>query len=58
MDYIPFLKFKTNEIAAINELKDHTKEDFYPFFDIARKENLTGQALESTIEKCFAKYQK
>ncbi len=58
MDYIPFLKFKTNEIAAINELKDHTKEELYPFFDIARKENLTGQDLESTIGKCFAKYQK
>ena len=52
------LNLSEEQIAAINELKDHTKEELYPFFDIARKENLTGQDLESTIGKCFAKYQK
>jgi hypothetical protein len=58
--YIPFLKLKSNEIMALKELDEETKEIFVPFFDYAKRDDspdnnrpLKKGAKEKTPEEKF-----
>lgn len=56
--YVPFLKFKNNEVAAIKALDKDLKEVLTPFFDIPRKStSMTEQELISTVDKAYRKYE-
>lgn len=41
INYIPFLKLKNGEITALKELEDEISLNLVPFFDYAKKENIT-----------------
>ena len=41
INYTPFLKLKTGEIKALFELEPQIAKDLVPFFDYAKKENIT-----------------
>ncbi|MEZ0123398.1 MAG: hypothetical protein AB9Q21_12690 [Candidatus Reddybacter sp.] len=51
IDYVPFLKLKTNEIMALKMLDDDILSSITPFFDYARRDNLTEESFVSTAEK-------
>jgi hypothetical protein len=58
-NYVPFLKFKTNEIAALSVLEEDLKVVLTPFFDAPRKTNMTeAQAvgMVDTIRKKTLKH--
>lgn len=56
--YVPFLKFKNNEVAAIKALEKSIKEGLTPFFDIPRKStSMTEEELISVIDKAHRKYE-
>ncbi|WP_335957983.1 beta family protein [Acinetobacter bereziniae] len=57
MNYIPFLKFKVNEVGALKELEIHLKETLTPFFDLPRKENISEEAFKKMIEQLVRKYE-
>lgn len=57
MKYVPFLKFKTNEVSAIKTLDDAIKSSLTPFFDIPRQEDLTEQKLKKRIDAAYRKYE-
>lgn len=50
-DYIPFLKLKSNEIAALKELALPIKSSITPFFDLPKKRGQTGDSLKTLILK-------
>ncbi|MDC5809275.1 beta family protein [Vibrio europaeus] len=57
-DYVPFLKFKANEIAAIKALKNPLKKSLTPFFDFPRKEDgTTEEDLVKSIDALYRKYE-
>lgn len=49
--YIPFLKLKGNEIAALKALSPELKSRLIPFFDIPKKNPITSDGLKSCILK-------
>ncbi|MGB7402376.1 MAG: hypothetical protein WA916_07335 [Arcobacter sp.] len=49
MKYVPFLKLKTNEIRAINDLDENINNNILPFFDVTYRENMTEDLLEENI---------
>jgi len=49
--YIPFLKFKQNEIMALRELSSEIKEEIVPFFDFPRKNNMTELDFIGAVSK-------
>jgi hypothetical protein len=57
MNYIPFLKFKVNEVGALKELEVSLKENLTPFFDLPRKEDVTEEAFKQMIEQLVRKYE-
>jgi hypothetical protein len=50
-NYVPFLKFKANEVHAISTLSPEIKSIVFPFFDFAKKKGMTANTLSTTIEK-------
>jgi hypothetical protein len=57
--YIPFLKLKQNEIMALKELEAGVLDDITPFFDFAKREDLTEQSfIDSAVklEKALSKH--
>ncbi len=57
MDYVPFLKYKVNEISALKALSSSDKERVTPFFDLPRRDVLDGEALKEIINKAHRKYE-
>lgn len=51
INYIPFLKLKSNEVAALKELEKPIKSKVVPFFDIAKKRNMNSDQLKIAIVK-------
>lgn len=54
--YVPFLKFKQNEIMALRELSIDIKENIRPFFDFPRKNNMTELDFMQTADKMKKKF--
>jgi len=52
--YTPFLKLKVNEVAAIEALGKELLNSLRPFFDLARKKDLTSESVCKTLAD-FAK---
>lgn len=50
-NYIPFLKFKSNEIGALSSLSSEIKKRAYPFLDLPKKSFESEAAFISSIEK-------
>jgi hypothetical protein len=51
-NYIPFLKLKSNEIGALKELASDIKQDgIVPFFDLAKKEDMTSLSFQEMVNK-------
>lgn len=55
MKYVPFLKFKSNEVLAFKELDPDVLEHTIPFFDIPRDDNLTAESLMKKIDDAAKK---
>jgi len=49
--YVPFLKLKVNEIAALSVLDEPIKEKITPFFDLPKEEKETPEKLGDKISK-------
>lgn len=47
--YTPFLKFKSNEVAALSVLSSELKASLTPFFDIPRKDGMTRAEFETCV---------
>jgi hypothetical protein len=51
-NYVPFLKLKVNEVAALAALSDDIKSHVIPFFDLPRKkEGMSSEELSSIVSK-------
>lgn len=57
MSYIPFLKFKVNEVAAIKELSLAHKKGLTPFFDLPRRDEMDEECLTKIINSLHRKYE-
>jgi hypothetical protein len=59
INYVPFLKTKTNEFAAVKELTPDIAQNIIPFFDIKRKEkdNYTEEEFKRVISVIKRKYE-
>lgn len=57
MSYVPFLKYKVNEISALKELNLVDKERITPFFDLPRRDVLDGDTLKKNIDTAYRKYE-
>ncbi|WP_166110510.1 hypothetical protein [Pseudoalteromonas sp. Z9A5] len=57
MNYIPFLKFKVNEVAAVKSLSLNDIKRLTPFFDLPRKDILDSNSLKSLIDTAYRKYE-
>lgn len=57
-NYVPFLKFKVNEVGAISELDDDIKDELTPFFDVPRRDGLTYQDFEDQVSALRKKAEK
>ncbi len=57
-NYIPFLKFKVNEVAGLSALDPKLKENLTPFFDLARKDGMTKSAFKESVQACYKKAEK
>lgn len=57
MNYVPFLKYKVNEISALKTLHASDKNRVTPFFDLPRRDVLDGEALKLIINKAHRKYE-
>ncbi|WP_439146514.1 beta family protein [Vibrio sp.] len=57
MSYIPFLKFKVNEVAAIKELSLAHKKVLTPFFDLPRRDEMDEACLTKIINALHRKYE-
>lgn len=54
-NYIPFLKLKVNEINALKELALDIKQDgIMPFFDLAKKEDMTSLSFHNSSDSFFS----
>lgn len=50
-NYIPFLKFKVNEIGALSTLSSPLKEITYPFLDLPKKDGMGEAAFLAMLAK-------
>lgn len=50
-NYVPFLKLKVNEIAALSVLAEDIKGAIVPFFDLAKKDEMTGDEFKVMVTK-------
>lgn len=57
MRYVPFLKFKGNEVGALKELPPFIKSKIIPFFDIPRDDELTSVTLNKKVCTAYRKYE-
>lgn len=57
IEYVPFLKYKVNEIAALRALNDEDIERISPFFDLPRKDNLNSEDLRLMVDRAYRKYE-
>jgi len=57
INYVPFLKYKVNEISAIKALGSSDKKRLTPFFDLPRRDVLDGESLKEIINKAHRKYE-
>lgn len=57
MSYVPFLKYKVNEISALKALSSSDKERITPFFDLPRRDELDSETLTTIIKKAHRKYE-
>ena len=57
MNYVPFLKYKVNEIAALKALEPNEKKQITPFFDLPRRDILDSASLKKMIDKAHRKYE-
>lgn len=55
-NYVPFLKFKVNEIGALSTLEPETQKRTYPFLDLPKKEGMTEITFNTMIEKAKASF--
>jgi hypothetical protein len=51
VDYVPFLKLKGNEIAALKALDPELKVGLVPFFDIAKRDEMSEDDFTSMVTK-------
>ncbi len=51
IDYVPFLKLKSNEIMALKELDNDLLSEITPFFDYAKRPDITEENFISTADK-------
>ena len=51
IEYVPFLKLKSNEIMALRVLERGLIEQITPFFDYAKRKNLTEEDFVKTSKK-------
>ncbi|UQI41436.1 beta family protein [Vreelandella venusta] len=57
-NYVPFLKFKVNEVAALKALDNSLKEKITPFFDFPKKEDGTTEIkLKASVDASYRKYE-
>ncbi len=54
-DYVPFLKLKTNEVAALAEIDDKYKEIVTPFFDLPRRKEMTDEDVVKVVSSTVGK---
>lgn len=47
--YVPFLKLKTNEVAALAEIDDEHQGMVTPFFDLPRKKDMSNADVEKLV---------
>jgi hypothetical protein len=57
MSYVPFLKYKVNEISAVKELSIVDKRRITPFFDLPRRDVLDSATLKKNIDSAHRKYE-
>lgn len=50
-NYVPFLKFKVNEIAALSTLAPDVQKRTYPFLDLPKKEGMSEVAYGVMIDR-------
>lgn len=51
INYIPFLKLKVNEVGAVKMLSPDIKENLIPFFDLVKKNGMSGSSFEKMVKK-------
>lgn len=57
MSYVPFLKYKVNEVSALKALSLTDRRRVTPFFDLPRQDNLNSASLKKIIDKAHRKYE-
>lgn len=57
MNYVPFLKYKVNEVSALSTLDDSEKKLITPFFDLPRTDVMNELSLKILIDKAYRKYE-
>ncbi|MGL4484086.1 MAG: beta family protein [Anaerovoracaceae bacterium] len=57
MKYVPFLKFKVNEISALKTLTLADRKIITPFFDLPRKDEMDQKSLIKNIDTLYRKYE-
>lgn len=57
-DYVPFLKLKTNEVAALAEIDDEYKGVVTPFFDLPRRKEMTDEDVVKIVSSTAGKIKK
>lgn len=57
MSYIPFLKFKSNEVAAIKALDISFQQTLIPFFDFPHKDDMNEGEFISMVTGLYRKYE-
>lgn len=56
--YVPFLKLKSNEIMALKVLDEELDNDLIPFFDYAKRNNITEKEFVATAERLLRSFTK
>jgi hypothetical protein len=57
MSYVPFLKYKVNEVSALKALSLEDIRRVTPFFDLPRKDITSSSSLKQTIDTAYRKYE-
>lgn len=50
-NYVPFLKLKVNEVAALSVLEKDIKSVVMPFFDLPKKDAMTSVSFQDLVKK-------
>ena len=57
-NYVPFLKLKVNEVAALSVLENDVKSVITPFFDLPKKDAMTPLSFKDLVKKAAASIEK